>query len=220
MIVFLVAATASLGLIVWLLISPPSADLALGSRKSPPSGTLTHDVVSLDAAPVPTPIPAFTPPCDAVGGLIVEGGPAAQNRIKFVLERLCELESDSEQPPELREAIRYLVGIKIRFALFTRTGEQSTSDVVAERIFLNVDLARTSVDPIAIAPLLVHEAWHMRSGPLTATLEYEARVAELQACRVVYADREPSRGCRDAQAIVALGRESAVELLVRAGYPR
>lgn len=218
---FLIAAVAAFALVVWLLASPPTPrSLDLGSRRSPPAGAFTHDVVRADLAPIPTPIPAFAPPCAALTGVVVEGGDAAQGRIGFVLERLCRMEADPDQPAELRDAIRRLAGTKIRFAVFTRTGEQSTLEPQASRILLNVDLARTSVDPVVIAPLLVHEAWHLSSGPPTAALEYDARVAELQACRVVYATVEPSRGCTDAQAIVALGRGRAIEALVRAGYPR
>lgn len=220
LITFLAAAVAAAGLVIWLLISPPSTELSLASRRSTPAEGFTHNVIRAIPVDVPTPIPAFAPPCGTLSAIVVEGGEAAQRRIGFVLERLCQMEADSNQPPELGEAIRQLAGTKIRFAVFTRTGEQSTLDLAAARILLNVDLARTSVDPIVIAPLLVHEGWHLRAGPLTATLEYEARIAELQACRIVYADREPSRGCRDAQAIVTLGKQRAVELLVRAGYAR
>ena len=49
----------------------------------------------------------------------------------------------------------------------------------------------------------------------------DARLAEVQACRVVFrAPLEPSRGCLDAEAIVALGEARAVELLFRSGFPR
>ncbi|MGH2727032.1 MAG: hypothetical protein ACRDKS_08650, partial [Actinomycetota bacterium] len=219
---FIVAAIAAAGLVVWLLISPPAPRaLDLGSRRSPPLGSFTHFVVRADPAPIPTPIPTFTAPCDAVAGVVVEGGGAAQNRIGFVLKaHLCRIFSDEFQPAEVKEAIAALSRARIRFAVFARTGEQSTTDLAANRILLNVDLARTSVDPIVIAPLLVHEGWHL-TQPVTAFSEYEARIVELQACSAVFETVDDfSRGCRDAQAIVALGKMRAIESLVRAGYPR
>ena len=225
MIAFLTTGAAAIGVIVWLLVSPPTpSQLDIASRRSPPTASLSHDVVRVDPAPVPTPIPEFNPPCAAVEGVKVEGGTPAQGRLRFVLsEYLCAIERDATQPTEVKEAIRYLNNATIRFGIFTRTGEQSTTDLSTQTIYINVDLARTSVDPIVIAPLLVHEGWHIGMGPsLTAPREYAARRAELQACRVIYRDREgePSRGCLDAQAIVALGEARAVELLVRSGFPR
>lgn len=223
LITFLAAAVAALGLVVWLLLKPPvPGRLDLASRRSPPAGAFTHDVVRAAPVDIPTPLPDFTPPCEAVAGIVIEGGEAAQGRIGSVLRRLCQIEGDRFQPAEVKQAIRALSDARIRFAIVTRTGEQSTADLTARRLLINVDLARTSVDPTLIAPLLVHEGWHLSAGgPVTAAQEFAARVAEVQACRVVYRnDAEPSRGCVDAQAIVTLGETRAIELLVRAGFPR
>lgn len=224
LIAFLSTAVLAVGLVVWLLIRPPvPKNLDLGSRRSPPSGSFTHNVLRAIPVDIPSPLPAFNPPCDAVSGIVIEGGEAAQGRIASVLRLLlCRIDGDETQPQEVKQAIRALSSAKIRFAILTRTGEQSTTDLTAKRIMINVDLARTSVYPTLIAPLLVHEGWHLSiGGPVTAAQEFAARVAELQACRVVYPkDTEPSRGCVDAQAIVTLGETRAIELLVRAGFPR
>ena len=225
MIAFLATGALAIGVIVWLLAVPPSpAQLDIAARRSAPSEGFSHDVVKVEPAPIPTPIPEFRSPCPAVAGVRIEGGTPAQGRIGFVLQQyLCRIEADAFQPDEVKQAIRGLRMATIRFGRFTRTGEQSTFDRTAtDRIYLNVDLARTSVDPIVIAPLLVHEGWHVAAqGPFTAEQEYGARLAEVQACRVVFrAPLEPSRGCLDAEAIVALGEARAVELLVRSGFPR
>lgn len=225
MVAFLATGVAAVGVILWLLVSPPApSQLDIASRRSVPAGPLTHDVVELDPAPAPTPPPDFDPPCEAVAGVFVNGGEAAQARLGFVLESyLCPIATDSFKPEEVKRAIGALKDATIRFGVFRRTGEQSTADVAARTIYVNVDLARTSVDPIVIGPLIVHEAWHLAAGTgsPTAVQEFGARRAELQACRAIYSapDREPSRGCLDAQAIVALGEARAVELLIRAGFP-
>ena len=224
LIAFLGTAAVAVGLVVWLLLSPPvPKNLDLASRRSPPAGAFSHNVVRAVPVDIPTPLPAFDPPCDAVRGIVIEGGEAAQGRIASVLGTfLCRIVGDETQPPEVKQAIRALSDAKVRFAILTRTGEQSTTDLNAKRIMINVDLARTSVDPTLIAPLLVHEGWHLSTGaPVTAAQEFGARVAEVQACRVVYRNsEEPSRGCVDAQAIVTLGETRAIELLARAGFPR
>jgi hypothetical protein len=227
MYLFLGTGVAAVGVIVWLLVSPPTpSQLEIAARRSGPTGSVTHDVVELAPAPAPTPPPGFEPPCDSVAGVFIHGGEAAQNRLGFVLESyLCPIATDERKAPEVKQAIAALKDATIRFGLFRRTGEQSTADINTRTIYVNVDLARTSVDPIVIGPLIAHEAWHLfagASGPVTAAQEFGARRAELQACRAIYSspDREPSRGCLDAQAIVALGEARAVELLARSGFPR
>lgn len=222
LVAFLVAAAAALGLVVWLFVRPPvPRQLDLGSRRSPPVGALSHDVVGLNPVAIPTPLPAFTPPCEAVAGVVIEGGEPAQGRVGFILRRLCAFAGDPFQPPELRRSVGGLAGARIRFAVFSSTGNQSTTDLAARRVYLSYALARTNVRPETIWPLLVHEGWHLATGtPVTAAREYGARVAEAQACRLLPNDLETPRGCLDAQAIVALGETRAVELLVSAGFPR
>lgn len=218
LLTFLAFAGLGVVLIVVLFIRPPTpGDLALERRRSPPVGSFTHDVVRAAPVDVPTPIPDFTPPCPAAEGVVVEGGEPAVQRLEIVFRSLCV----SGLPPEAERAVRGLSGARIRFALFTRTGDQSTADLSVKRILLSVVLARTNVTPGVIAPLLAHEGWHLAHGaPVTASQEYGARLAELQICRRLFEPSVFTRGCLDAQAIVLLGEERAVELLSRAGFPR
>jgi hypothetical protein len=153
----------------------------------------------------------------------VEGGPPAVDRITRALSPVCSrvTQAFDELPPEAQLALRALSKAQIRFALFTRTGDQSTADLGTGRILLSLALARTNVAPIVITPLLAHEGWHLAHGlPVTAAQEYGARLAELQVCRRVVTPDRFTRGCLDAQAIVLLGERRAIEALVRAGFPR
>src|SRR5688572_13333596 len=73
LLAFLVFAAAGLGLVGWLLTSPPTPRaVALELRRSPPSLGYTHDVVRARLLDVPSPLPPFRPPCPAVAGLIIE----------------------------------------------------------------------------------------------------------------------------------------------------
>lgn len=219
---FLLLAAGGVGLVIFLMIRPPTADdVALELRRSPPRGTLTHEVVGAILVPIPDPLPAFTPPCPAFSGVVIEGGPPAQARLGSVLRSLCPLARPGV-PSQVSEGLRGLDGARLRFARFTRTGDQSTADIGARRVLLDVSLARSNVPPIVLAPLLVHEGWHLSHADagVTARQEYLARVAELGACRLLIAvDRFP-RGCQDAESLVQLGEERAVEALARGGYPR
>ena len=223
LIAFLSAGAAAVGLVVWLLIKPPVPnELDLGSRRSPPAGSLTHDVVEANLVDIPTPLPSFSPPCPGLDGVVIEGGAPAQDRLGRVMRlSLCRFDRDPTQPAEVKQAVRALSKARIRFALFTRTGDQSTLDRSTNRILLSIALSRTNVAPVVIAPLLVHEGWHLsHGGAVTAEQEFRARTAEFQACDVLLRDEQFTRGCLDARAIVALGETRAIDLLARAGFPR
>jgi hypothetical protein len=232
LIVFLLFAAGGVALVIVLLTRPPAPkEVSLALRRSPPTGAFTHDVVRTHLVDIPEPLPPFRAPCAALNGLVIEGGVGAQHRLagpdpdkrRTPLSALCDLVKPSAVPPpaEMREAILALSTGRIRFALFARTGVLSTTDLSQRRIMLAIALSRTNVHPLTIAPLLVHEGYHLAKGsPVTATQEYFARVAELEACRLLIDVDDFPRGCADANAIVRLGQIRAVELLVRAGFPQ
>jgi len=221
-VVFLAFAVAGIGLVVWLMFRPPSfSNVALELRRSPPKDSLSHNVVGYHLVDVPSPLPATHAPCAAVRGVVIEGGPPAQARLGGVLKSLCGLADDPDVPADVKDSIHALARAKLRFALFKRTGDQTTLDFSTGRILIAIELARTNVAPVIIAPLLVHEGWHLVHGePVTATQEFGAREAELGTCRqLIDVDHFP-RGCRDALALVQWGEERAVSALERAGFPR
>lgn len=231
LIVFLVFAVSGIGLVVYLFTNPPAGqDLPVAERRSPPKGSFSHDAVQVSLIAIPDTPPTFRPPCEQVRGLVVEGGAATVGRFigpdpdkrPTPVPALCGLFGQQRfAPPELREAIAGLAKARIRFALLKRSGELTTTDLSTNRILLAVALSRTNVPPLTLAPLLAHEGYHVAKGrPITATQEYFARVAELGACRFLFEVKNYPRPCVDADAIVGLGRQRAVDLLVRAGFPR
>jgi hypothetical protein len=223
---FLLFAAAGIGLVVWLFVNPPApSQVALELRRSPPVGSRTHDVLRARLVSVPSPLPSFEAPCATLRGIVVEGGTATVDRIDRALDRICDHLEGFRTPPlsdDVVRAVRGLSTARIRFALFTRTGDLSAADLPERRILLAIALSRTNVPAGVIAPLLVHEGYHLSlGGPVTATQEFGARRAEYEACRVLIPDRDRwPRGCDDALAVVRLGEARAVDLLVRAGYPR
>jgi hypothetical protein len=229
LLVFLVFAATGIGLVVWLLTNPPAPRaLPLELRRSPPAGAFTHDVVRARLLDIPSPLPSFRPPCPEVAGLVIEGGEGAIERLGSrpdglaAVQQLCPFaKPDPLVPPDLQQAVRALAGARIRFALFTRTGDLSTADLSSRRILLGVALSRVNVDQRTIAPLLAHEGYHLaQGGPVTAAQEFRARVVELAACRFIVDADEFPRWCREADAIIRLGEERAVALLTRAGFPQ
>ena len=220
-VIFLVFAAVGIGLVVWVFVDPPSAkQVALELRRSPPGAGYSHNAVRIRPVAAPPSPAAFAFPA-CVRGVVVEGGAAAQERIDRVLKPLCDLATKPTTSQTLTDSIHALGRAKIRFALFTRTGDLSTAEIAAGRILLAIALSRTNVPAGVIAPLLVHEAYHILAGtPVTAAGEFQARTIEYEACRDLFPDRDTwPRGCDDAQAMVRLGEARAVDLLLRAGYP-
>lgn len=219
LISFVVVAVVTLAVVVVVMVNPPAPRIAIAERRSPPGPSLSHDVGSIILAPVPEALPVTDPRCPTFDGIVIEGGEPAHARLGGVLERLCKFAGDAQIAPSLRA----LAGARLRFAVFARTGDTSTLSVAdPRRVLINVRFAQRDVSAAWIAPLLVHEGFHLLHAgePMTANLEFEARQAEVRACRLLIEVEAWPRGCTDAEQLVRFGRESAIDQLVRAGFPR
>lgn len=219
MALFLLLAAGGVALAVFLFLNPPFAPQPLAGRRPPPSGALTHDVLRLRRAPADPPA-AFMPPCPLLAETRVVGGARAMRRITDALRPLCQLTRGVAA--ELSRALDGLRGTTIRFAaVFGRTGVESSTDVSTRTIWLNIKFARANTPTIHLSPVIVHEAWHLaRGSAVTAREELAARRAELAACRELIPRQFWQRGCDEADELVALGDERALEALVAAGYSR
>jgi hypothetical protein len=221
LVTFAVVAVAALGIVIVLMVAPPRpTTIPLGERLSPPRGSLTHDVGRVAPGPVPTPLPSYTPPCPLLSGLRIEAGASGQARLGAAVASLCRLTGGVA--PELRTAVLGLKGATLRFGAFDRTGEDATSDLSARTLYVNIRFARANTPTVLVAPVLVHEGWHLANAgvPVTARQEYLARVAELDACRQLIDRDKWIRDCTDADELVSLGEARAVEVLAAAGYER
>lgn len=217
---FVLGGVVALGLAAWGLLRPPVPPLALQDRRPPSHGVFSHDAGRVVSAPLPRTIPSVPPPCDAVRHTRLIGGGDAIIRIGTVLQQICPLANGGVEP-ELARAIRGLDGASIRFGTFGRTGVESTADLSSRTIWLNIKFALRRTKPIDLAPVVLHEAWHLAEAraAITADTELGARAAEVQGCRHLIDTRQWPRWCHDANRLTALARAEAVRLLVSAGYP-
>lgn len=220
LVAFGVVTLVTLILVVAVLVRPPTPDIPLAERRSPPGPVVSHNVGPILLAPIPDQVSQTKAPCPAFRGIEIEGGPAAHARFGGVLERLCPHAADDS---EVARALRALTGARLRFAQFARTGDFSTLSISEPvRVLINIRFARRDISALYIAPLLAHEGFHLlqRATPWSAKLEFAARRVEAQACRLMIDVEAWPRGCSDAQGIVDFGEARATELLVRAGFPR
>lgn len=218
LVVFAVACVVALAAAVVLVIRPPSFEtVPLQERRPPPDGALTHDVDEIFPAALPETQPRFDPPCPAVEGVSVLAGPAGAVRLRSVLGHACTLTGPA-LTGEVRSAVGALGAATIRFAQFRRTGAESALDRRTGTIWLNIKYAERDLPVTQVVPVLLHEGAHLADPDPTAAGELRARRVEERACRELITPDDWPRWCSDAAAIVALGEEEALALLVRAGF--
>jgi hypothetical protein len=222
LVVFALAGVAAVVAALVFIIHPPeSATIPVQDRRPPPHGTLSHDVGRLVPAPLPSVLPSLPPACSAFATTVLVVGPAGTVRLRGVLTDLCRL-SQGGVPADLTTALGGLKGATIRFAAFQRAGVESTTDFATRTIWLNLKFSQSNLPLEEVAPVIVHEGWHLAYPTVAVTAEQElgARRAEVDACReLISADKWP-RWCDDARTLTDLPVASAIALLVSAGYSR
>jgi hypothetical protein len=172
----------------------------LAARRPPAAEGLTTGVGDLRVGPSqPVPVPRLCPTLD---GAQTAGEVVDQRALIIALNALCSVRLDTEVATRLREFAR--AGGVVRFAQFQATGVDSTADLDATppHIYVNAKFART--DPTWIAPLIAHEVTFADLDPTTAEAALAARKVEAKICAELFANRRPSRGCEDANALLAL----------------
>lgn len=181
-------------------------------RRQPPTQNLTNDVGEYavgESEPVP-----YAEACPLIQGVHIAGSEADQQALRLGLAGLCNV--TLPQVIADRVAVFAREGGVVRFAQFQSTGADSTAllDDDPPQILLNAKLQRS--DPLWIAPVVVHDTTFLLADPTTAEGALEARRAEDLVCDRILGGRRESRGCDDAEALLALPDPLAA--LRSAGY--
>jgi len=222
LVVFAITGLTAVVVALVFIINPPrSATIPVQDRRPPPRGTLSHDVGRLVPAPVPSVLPSLPPACSAFSSTTLKVGPAGAARLRGVLSDLCRL-SHGGVPADVSAALGGLKGSTIRFAAFQRAGVESTLDFATKTIWLNLKFSQSNQPLEDVAPVIVHEGWHLAHAgdAVTAEQELGARRAEVDTCRQLIAGDKWPRWCDDARTLTDLPVARAIALLVSAGYPR
>jgi hypothetical protein len=220
LVVFLLTGTVAVVAALVFIIHPPEfSTVPLQDRRPPPHGTLTHDTGRIFPAPLPPAAPRVSPPCKALSSTVLKVGVAGAERLGAVLTDVCRL-AHGGVASELTTAIGGLKGATIRFAVFQRAGVESTADFATRTIWLNIKFSRSNLPVEQVAPVIVHEGYHLAHSQdaVTASQELGARRAEVAACRELISVDQWPRWCKDARALTDLPAARAIALLVSAGY--
>ncbi len=182
----------------FIVFSPDEVPVA--TRRPPPANGLTNDVGKY-AVGQTEPV-VYEDACPLLEGIRIAGTEADQQGLRLGLAALC----NTSLPPVISDRIQLFAssGGAVRFAQFERTGVDSTvrGERGTKEILVNAKLQRT--DPLWIAPIVAHDAVLLGNAPATAAAALEARRAEDLVCDRLLSGRRESRGCEDAEALLAL----------------
>lgn len=172
---------------------PPEA------RRPPPGEELTHDVgehLIGETDEVP-----YDAPCPTLEGVRIAGTDSDRELLRQALAGLC----NTALPVDAEAALAAFSadGGAVRFALFEATGVDSAAELDGDRILINARFEQTG-RPRWIAPLVAHDAVMLAGDPETAETALRAREVEAEVCRRLLGEEDPSRACRDAEAVVSL----------------
>jgi hypothetical protein len=173
----------------------------VAARRPPPAGGLTTGVGDFRVgSSEPVPAPRMCPTLD---GVQVAGTVADQRVLVAGLDALCSIRLDAEVATRLHEFAR--AGGVVRFAQFQATGVDSTADMSGRPPYVYVNAKVARADPVWIAPLVAHDTTFGELDPTLATSALAARRVEAKVCAALFTGgRRPSRGCEDANALLAL----------------
>jgi hypothetical protein len=183
------------------------------ARRTPPAaGTKSHDVGEFRASDA-TRQPVA---CGVITGLQVQGDDVVRPLLADALGGLCRRLGALD--PELADRIKRAAdqGAVISFGVFERTGDASTTVVGSPpRILVNTSYAGAFKG--YLLQVLAHELWHGGAADVTAEEELAARQVEHLIC-----ERQPEiqsiRGCEEAEEIVSVGEQAALDGLRDAGF--
>lgn len=214
--VLLAIASAIVAVVVFLVAFPVGGgddELPLAERRPPPDSQLTHAVGGYELGSA-DPQPAELG-CRPMEGFAVAGTDLDRDTLQAALAAVCEggvPEGASSALASLRD--REAV---VRYAAFERSGVDSAAQRDADPpvVMINVRFAE-SEDPRWVTPLIVHEAVMLSGDPATAITALRAHRAQVAMCRSLFDTDEYSRGCEDAEELLALDDPAAA--LREVGY--
>lgn len=214
----LVLVPVGLAVAAWAFLSIRDTAIPVAERRPPGTAEVTHDRGqaalggSSDAAPGP----------GCASGVEILGDGNARATATRTLSALCQLLERGAFPTAEEGLARWAEQDgALRFAVFERTGLDSSARVEDGRVVIELNAKFQFDDATLAAPFVLHELVHLSGDwpgddPVSAPGELAAMEAQLQACgRLVARDGLP-RGCSDAEELLDL--DDPLGALREAGY--
>lgn len=196
--------------LVLAVLTPQRQSVPVEERRPPPSQT--HTTAVGDVAVGQAEAQPWDAPCPLLAGVRLAGTADDRRLLRQGLAGLCNV----ALPDDARAALTSFAdaGGVVRFATFEATGVDSTARRDTPTVLLNARFQQT--DPLWMAPLLVHDTVMRAMAPEQAETALAARRAEAAVCARLLGSATPSRGCLEANEILAL--EDPLATLRSAGF--
>lgn len=216
-IAMLVLVPIGFGVAVWAFLSIRDTTIPVAERRPPGTAEVTHDRgdaafgESTDRAPGP----------GCAEDIELVGDANARATATRTLSALCQILQRGSFP-DAEEGLRRWAEQDgaFRFAVFERTGLDSSARVEDGSVVIELNAKFQFDDATLAAPMVLHELVHLAGGwpgtPVGAEEELAAMQAQHEACeRLVARDALP-RGCGDAVELLEL--QDPRSALAEAGY--
>ncbi len=216
----LVLVPAGIGVTVWAFASVGGTTIGVAERRPPGTAQVTHPRGEAALNDTTTTEPG--PGC--ASGVTLVGDDGARAAARRALGATCQLLRNRDLPAVERGLDRWAAGDgRLRFAVFERTGLDSSARVTGPRPVIELNARYQFEDATQAAPFVIHELVHLGrdrwpGAPVDVAGELAAMEAQDTACGLLAFTAQPPRGCRDAAQLVAA--PDAAEQLAGAGYPR
>lgn len=216
-ILMVVLVPIGLAVTAWAFLSFDREELTAAERRPPGTAEVTHERGSavLNETAATEPGPACAADVEVFGD---EGARAAATR---TLGAVCTLLGRGGF--ELAEAglERWAASDgRLRFAVFEKTGLDSSARVEDGRVVIELNAKFQFDDATLAAPFVIHELTHLGDGwpgaPVSAAAELRALGAQALACERLVIRDDPPRGCADAEEVLV--DPDPLSLLEDAGY--
>jgi hypothetical protein len=205
-IAMLVLAPLAVIVTVWAVLSIPEGDIDPAERRPPGTDEVTYD--RGDAVLGRIQDGEAGPGCGQNVTLVGDEGAHAAARV--AVRALCEA-LRTPGLDEARDGLRAWSGGRLRFAVFERSGVESSTRVEDGDLVVELNAKFQFEDAARAAPVLVHELTLLGDGefpglPVGATAALRATEAQHLVCEEtgLLDEDDPPRGCLDAAELLEL----------------
>lgn len=216
-IAMLVLVPLAVAVTIWAVLSVPEGEIAPAERRPPGTDEVTYDRGDAVLNRVRDTEPG--PGCGTNVELIGDEGARAAGRV--AMRTVCDLLRDPELAG-VREGLRAWAGGRLRFAIFERSGVESSTRIEDGRPIVELNAKFQFQDAARAAPVIIHELSLLGTDdfpgePVGARAALEATRAQVTACDALdlLDEADPPRGCLDATELLA--QDDPLAELVAAG---
>jgi hypothetical protein len=215
-VAMLLLVPAAIGVTIWAALSIPDGDIEAAERRPPGDGQVTYD--RGDAMLGETLDGEAGPGCAGNVELLGDEGGRAAARV--AMRAVCEA-LRTPGLDEARDGLRAMAGGQLQFAIFERSGVESSTRVEDGTPTIELNAKFQFEDAARAAPVVIHEltllGGEFPGEPVGAVAAVRATEAQLAACDALdlLDEDDPPRGCLDAAEL--LEQDDPVGELLAAG---